>query len=200
MSRAIWIAMLVPVLVVAVLSAGGVRSVMADTEHAEAAMQADHSHEDDHSHGGESGLMRLVAWLGAFHPAAVHFPIALLLAALPAELITVVGRSKKFATAGRYCLVLGALSAVVTAGLGWCMGGFRLIDGDWGIMTRHRWAGTGVALLAVWLLVLCPLSARPEARVARRLYLMSLVLTAALVAVTGFLGGAMVWGTDHLSW
>lgn len=155
----------------------------------------------DHEHAtGESGMMQLISWLGAFHPAVVHFPIALLLVALPAELIAVMFRSEKFAAAGRYCLVLGALSAVVAATLGWCMGGFKLTDGGWGMMTQHRWAGTIVALLAVWLLILCPLSARPGARVARRLYLMSLVVTAGLVGVTGFLGGALVWGTDHLSW
>jgi uncharacterized membrane protein len=205
MVRAYWVALLIPVLAVAVLGTVGVRPAVAGPEHAEYAeiaepvAQAAHSHEDDHGDEGESGLLRLTAWLGAFHPAAVHFPIALLPAALLAELIAVMRKSEKLAAAGRYCLVLGALSAVLAAALGWFWEGFELTHSRL-MMTQHQWAGTGTAVLCIGLLILCPLSARPGARVTRRLYLMLLVVTAALVVVTGFLGGALVWGTDHLSW
>ncbi len=155
---------------------------------------------DDHEHVmGDSGVLRLTSWLGNFHPAVVHFPIALLLAALPAALIAVARRSQKLATAGRYCVVLGAVSAIVAAALGWFWEGFELTHSRVA-MTQHQWAGTVVALLSIGLLILCPLSAKPGARITRRLYLMLLVLAAGLVAVTGFLGGALVWGTDHYAW
>lgn len=164
-----------------------------------------HDHNDDsavhdQSGGGGFTLERLAHWLGNFHPAAVHFPIALLLAAFLAELISILTGSQRYASAGRYCLVLGALSAVLAGTLGWFMGGFQWTDGDWIMMTRHRWAGTFTALLSIFLLILCPLSARPDAKVSKRLYRMTLFVAAALVGITGFLGGVLVWGADHMAW
>lgn len=145
-------------------------------------------------------LWRLTSWLGNFHPVSVHFPIALLLAACLAELIAVLTGTQRYASAGRYCLVLGALSAILAGALGWCMGGFRWSDGDWLLLTGHRWLGTFTALLSVILLALCPRSARKNAKVSRRLYRATMLVAAGLVAVTGYLGGVMVWGADHLSW
>lgn len=176
-------------------------------------VSAGHDHQHDHAadvavtvrddaRGGGFTLRRLTGWLGKFHPAAVHFPIALLLAALLAEVISILTGSQRYASAGRYCLVLGALSAVLAGTLGWFFGGFHLIDdGSWrSLETRHRWAGTVTALLSIGLLILCRLSARPDARVSKRLYRVTLVVTAGLVGFTGYLGAALVWGADHMAW
>jgi len=136
--------------------------------------------------------------IGALHPALAHFPIALLIAALPAELLARIRKSEGMAVAGRYCVLLGAVSAVLTTLVGFAWAGFGSPDDPWDTLAQHRLTGLGTALLAVWLLVLCYVGTKPDAKGARTAYLVSLVLTAVLVGLTGFLGGAMVWGTDHL--
>lgn len=172
-------------------------------------VEQDHDAGHDHDHASpataQSGaggftLKRLTRWLGKFHPAVVHFPIALLMAAFLAELIVMFSGSQRYAPAGRYCLVLGALSAILAGALGWFWEGFKWTDGDWVLMTRHRWAGTFTALLSVVLLILCPLNARPDAKISKRLYRVTLTVTAILVALAGFLGGVLVWGADHMAW
>jgi len=65
-----------------------------------------------------TGLARVERFLGEVHPLVVHFPIALLLAAALAQLFVYGG--KPWEGAVRYCLYLGALGAVVAAGLGLC--------------------------------------------------------------------------------
>ncbi|MEZ6192640.1 MAG: DUF2231 domain-containing protein [Phycisphaerales bacterium] len=167
----------------------------------------DHAHDDDDDDRGSGlddadgfTLERLTHWLGKFHPAAVHFPIALLMAAFLAEIIAMLSGSQRYASAGRYCLALGALSAILACALGWFWEGFKWTDGDWVLMTRHRWAGTFTALLSLILLILCPVSARPDAKTSKRLYRVTLLITVALVGLTGFLGGVLVWGADHMAW
>lgn len=179
---------------------GGDTTIAAEQDHV-----AGHDHGQVLStteQGGADGftLQRLTRWLGRFHPAAVHFPIALLMAAFLAELIAMLSGSQRYASAGRYCLVLGALSAVLACALGWFWEGFKWTDGDWVLMTRHRWAGTFTALLSLLLLILCPISARPDAKTSKRLYRVTLFITVALVGLTGFLGGVLVWGADHMAW
>ena len=177
--------------------------VIGDQDPSEGHDHDDHNIASTASGQGDAGgftLGRLTHWLGKFHPAVVHFPIALLMAAFLAELIAMLSGSQRYASAGRYCLVLGALSAILAGALGWFWEGFKWTDGDWVLMTQHRWAGTFTALLSIVLLILCPMSARPDAKGSKRLYRVTLLVTVALVALTGFLGGVLVWGADHMAW
>jgi len=146
-------------------------------------------------------VSRLVSWVGNFHPAAVHFPIALLLAGLLAEVIALTTGRQSYQVAGRYCAVLGAWSALLAAGLGWCMAGFHLIDQDWPLMTRHRWIGTATAVGALALLFLMPTPGRVlPSRTANRAYRLVLLIAAILVGLSAYFGGLLVWGPDHLAW
>ena len=150
----------------------------------------------DHEHA-PSELPGLLAWLGKFHPALNHFPIALLSSAALAELLLMRRRSLLFEHAVRFSVNLGALSALLAAALGWLFAGFQLTDDEW-VMTAHRWAGTATALWAVALLVVC---ARTEAGSTRRRGLRIVLFGAAgLVTATGFLGGALIYGLDHYAW
>jgi uncharacterized membrane protein/mono/diheme cytochrome c family protein len=142
---------------------------------------------------------KLIAWLGKFHPAAVHFPIGLLTAAAVAELLRLATAKLAFADAARYCVWFGSIAAVGAGALGWFLAGFRVSDASW-IMTMHRWLGTFVVAWCGLVLVLCEASRRPDRRQARLWFRAALFIVAALVSVTGFFGGALVFGLDHYTW
>jgi mono/diheme cytochrome c family protein/uncharacterized membrane protein len=141
----------------------------------------------------------LIQWLGKCHPATVHFPIALLTAAAVAELLRLTTGKPAFAAVVRYCLWFGALTAVAAGVLGWFMGGFRLTDASWVVMT-HRWLGTSTVACAGLALVLSEAGRRADGNRSRRWARVALLVAAALTLVTGFFGGAVVFGLDHYSW
>jgi uncharacterized membrane protein len=143
---------------------------------------------------------KLIDWLGKLHPPASHFPVALLVAAALAELLGIVTGRSLFEGAVRYCLWFGALGAVLTALLGWFMGGFQVADRS-GLLTLHRWVGTAVAIGASLALVLGERSQRlPDKRGARLAFRIGLLIVALLVVSAGYLGGAMIYGLHHYQW
>src|SRR5262249_41587259 len=145
-----------------------------------------------------SFLGKLTRWLGGFHPPAVNFPIALLTVAAFAELLRIVtGRRKRALNAvSRYCIALGAITAAVAGILGWFLGGFQLTDASW-IKTTHRWLGTSTVACAALVLVLSERSRHPDRQRSRIWFKVALFIAAVLVSVTGFFGGALVFGLKH---
>jgi uncharacterized membrane protein/mono/diheme cytochrome c family protein len=134
--------------------------------------------------------------IGRFHPTTVHFPIALLLAALPAALWARWRKSAAWATCADYCTALGALGAVVASALGWCAheagaGALQPVT-----LERHEWSGFIAAFLA--LVTLCASAARRRGRKFGRWYLPLLTATCVVVSVAGHFGGILVWGEDFL--
>jgi uncharacterized membrane protein len=142
---------------------------------------------------------KVSGWLGNFHPAAVHFPIALLAAAAVAVLLRLVTGRPAFDAVARYCLWFGALSAVVAGTLGWFRGGARLADASW-VMLTHRWLGTAVVASALLALLFGEVSRRPDHPRTRAFFRVLLLAVAGLVLVTGFFGGAVLYGLDHYAW
>ncbi len=149
-----------------------------------------HDHHD-YDHGVEHPLLN---WLGKHHPFVVHFPIAFLLVAAGVELVRMRRDRPSLADIARFCLWIGAVSAVIATVLGWFFGGFRIVDDDW-VMTAHRWIGTAVALSALVTLFFCE---RQDAR--GTAYRAGLFVTALLIGAAGFLGGSLIYGIDHLMW
>lgn len=137
-----------------------------------------------------------LALIGRFHPLAVHFPLALLLAALPAALWSRVRRAGPWAAIADYCLALGAAGAVAASALGWCAheGGAGALEPV--LLERHEWTGFASAFLA--LLTLAASRAARRGRRFGRWHLPLLCLTAAVVSVAGHFGGQLVWGDDFL--
>lgn len=129
--------------------------------------------------------------LGRLHPVLVHFPIALLLAALAAELLR--PRKDGPSEAGFFCLALGVLGAWAAAASGWLFAAHDA-PGAPELLERHRWSGIGatVAASVTWL------SAwrwrRGGAAALARPTRVGLVLTAILAGLSGHLGGEMVYG------
>jgi mono/diheme cytochrome c family protein/uncharacterized membrane protein len=141
----------------------------------------------------------LIGWLGKFHPAAVHFPIALLAAAALAELLRMATGKPSLDGIARYCLWLGTLGAGAAGLLGWCRAGLGVSDTT-GVLTTHRWLGTATLAWAGMVLLLGELSHRPDRRWTRAAFRAMLLVAALLALVTGFFGGAVVYGLGHYAW
>jgi mono/diheme cytochrome c family protein/uncharacterized membrane protein len=144
-------------------------------------------------------VAKLIRWLGKFHPATVHFPVALLTAAAVAEILRMITATRTFDAVTRYCVWFGALTAIVAGALGWFLGGFRLADSSRVTMT-HRWLGTSTVAFALLALTLIELGRRPGCRRARMWSRVTLLFLLVLVSITGFFGGAIVYGLDHYRW
>jgi uncharacterized membrane protein len=129
-----------------------------------------------------------------WHPAVVHFPIAL---AVTATLLLLLGRlrpaNSTFTASGRLLVLGAALSAGLAAALGWYA--FQTVEHDGAghlVMLRHRnWALACTAGL-IALAVLDGLRQRAERPPHAALLPIMLVLSASL-GVTGWLGGEMVY-------
>lgn len=133
------------------------------------------------------------------HPLTVHFPIALLGAALVLDLVAVLARREKMAACSGVVLIMAALGAVAAVASGLAAEdtvkamapSAELHD----VLERHETlalvtCGMAVAL-AVWRLVG---RLRHPAGPLRWLYLGLLAAACILVAATGHLGGEMVYG------
>ena len=135
------------------------------------------------------------AWaqfIGRFHPLAVHLPIALIVLVPILELI---GKRQQFShlrQAVPFVLTLALAGAVVAAFLGWCLGRNGGFTGP--LVTQHMWSAA--ALLALcwtcWL-------ARIEGGQLRSVYPIALGVTLAAVAFTGYRGGQLSFGENHLT-
>jgi hypothetical protein len=144
-------------------------------------------------------ITHLLRWLGKFHILVIHFPIALLTASALGELWYAWRGVRVPMPAVRFCVALGAASAVAAALLGWLhadFGGFGADDPD--ALGLHRWVGTVAALWAVPIVLL---SERDAHRCWRsNSFRVALWLGALLIGVAGHLGGILVHGNTFLDW
>ena len=144
----------------------------------------------------ESLFEKAIAWIGRFHAASTHFPIALLLAALLSESLAWWTRKDTWLTCTRFLLILGGSSAVATATLGW----FNAYAGVSQVYQLHKWLGTATAAWALMCVGAAVFYECREGTPERYRLRGALFLGAVLVSVTGFLGGAIVYGLDHYNW
>ena len=135
---------------------------------------------------------RLWRFLGAMHPFAVHFPIAL----IPASwLALVLARRRGHAVdVIRAVIILAAIAAAGAALLGWFNAGFALADRD-PIQTWHRWIGTALAVvvgaIGIW-------AWRHTNSVNSRAMTWVLGGTTLLLLAQGWLGASITHGMDHM--
>lgn len=164
-----------------------------DHDHAD-----EHGHEPDgeaHDHATDHGVSA-AARLGRLHVVAIHFPIAFLLLAAFVELAGVARQRWKNSSAVRLLAAAGALSALVATALGLLHGSADDYSGtlSW-VFWWHRSLGIAVSVAAVvtWVAV--------ERRVKKPgggFATAALLVTAALVGVTGHFGGSLVYGWEYL--
>lgn len=135
--------------------------------------------------------------LGPFHLVAVHFPIALLISAAVAEFWRALRGGRSPTPEVRFCVLLGAASAVITASVGWLHASNGFGTGAPQILFLHRWIGT---IAAAWAIGTALFSEWEERRGVRSQWFRAwLFCGALLVAVEGHFGGMLVHGDDFLS-
>jgi uncharacterized membrane protein len=135
----------------------------------------------------------LLQFLGRFHPLAVHVPIALLVLAPFLELAARKPRFAYLLPATSFLLGVATFSAVFAALLGWSLARSGGYSGP--LMTQHMWGGLFV-MVAAWS---CWMLRVNSASNLKRLYPATLVTAVALVSFTGYRGGQLSQGENHLT-
>lgn len=156
--------------------------------------------DDDHGHDHEAGNIR-PPLLARVHPVLVHFPVAGIPLALFGLLASLLTRKPAFAAADVPPLLLAALAAiaaVITGNLAHDTMRFSSSLHDY--VHWHQYAGTTVMILTLMLGVLRLW--RWNRLTGRWLWVYGsgLLLAVLLVSLTGYLGGSLVFGPDHLAW
>jgi uncharacterized membrane protein len=141
---------------------------------------------------------RALRFLGKFHLLALHFPIALMLAAGVGEIVSVWRGSRVPSPAVQFCLALAAVAAVPTVALGWLHAAAGNGIGSPQLLIVHRWLGT---FAGVWVIGTALCAGRDAHRGLRsRGVRVALVIGIALIVATAHLGGLMAHGSDFFDW
>ncbi|HEY3900507.1 MAG TPA: DUF2231 domain-containing protein [Chthoniobacter sp.] len=144
---------------------------------------------------------KALRYVGRLHPVSTHFPVALMFVAVFAEGLAWWTRRESWMQTIRFLVVLAALGALAAAVLGWINAYFASYTGQLApILKWHRWLGTSTALWAVVCAVLVMINECREGSTERQRFRGALLLGAALVGISGFLGSALIYGLDHYAW
>jgi len=138
-----------------------------------------------------------VTLIGRLHPLLVHFPIGLVLIAAVAEVVAMATSLRDWRAVAVANVRVGAVFAIGAAMAGWRLASSPGIEAT-SSLEWHRWLGT-IAALAVAGAALTTAGARDRSAFALWVYRITLFWSAALVAVTGHLGGLLVWGADFVT-
>lgn len=135
-------------------------------------------------------------FIGRFHPLVVHFPIALLLLVPILELAAFSHRSSYLRLSAGFVLGLATVSASLAAMLGWCLARSGGYSGS--LLQQHMWGG--ILLAGVCWLSWMSREHISEARSGLALlYAIALATGVGLVAWTGYRGGQLSLGEEHLT-
>jgi len=133
-------------------------------------------------------------FVGRFHPLAVHFPIALVLLVPILELAGLSNRFSYLRLSVGFVLGLATVGAIGAAMLGWCLARSGGYSGH--LLAQHMWGGISLAA-ACWLCWM--LRARLNEQGFGLIYAAVLAASVGLVAWTGYRGGQLSLGENHLT-
>jgi uncharacterized membrane protein len=134
---------------------------------------------------------------GRLHPMLVHFPIALILAAVVMELFTLGNFRHSFRAGIRFLVIIGAISALFAALMGWFLAENEGITGS--TLDLHRIVGVVSAGFSVLLLVLLRKSELNPSASSIKTYRFFLFLTGIGIGLAGHFGAALTHGEDYLT-
>jgi len=140
---------------------------------------------------------RLIAWLGMWHPAIIHFPIALLLTVAFLECLAAVKRRPIHTASNKTLLAVAVAGAFVAAPLGWLNAGLPIPNDDL-TLTIHRWLGTAMPFLLLALWFLKRPADQAAVRMSSRRYEALLAASVLLVLVQSYLGAVVTHGAAHM--
>lgn len=139
---------------------------------------------------------------GLFHPASVHFPIALLTVSAGFVLLSFF-RRESCEPVAFHCLWIGALGAVVACMAGWSYADYEgyksglSFDFQNSAIDRHRWLGIAVAGIALILVPIASAVRRNGDSGMRLMWLIASLLLVGGVSIVGYQGGELTYGEDH---
>lgn len=138
----------------------------------------------------------LVLFFGRFHPVILHLPIGLLVGLLFVELTNGLNSSADLRPAAWTLLWLTCVSAVLTA----LLGAFLAMGGGYNdvVLFRHRWLGTAVAIVVVWMLAFRLHARTRKAKKTPFIYYALLVVAVGLIGPASHFGGSMTHGKGYL--
>jgi uncharacterized membrane protein len=148
-----------------------------------------------------TNINRLLDLFGKTHPAVAHFPVALLLTALVAELAAWKFQKRSLHSAAKFCLLIGTFGALVTVLTGFPFTKTTFFNARPPMLVRHQWSAYIVT--AVGFLTCCmvwfPKIKFLNNRFGYWVYILLLVLLAGLVIYTAHLGGLLVYGEEFFN-
>lgn len=139
---------------------------------------------------------------GSLHPLAVHLPIALLLLVPVLEIVGRQPARSHLRVASDFVLGLAVLSAFAAPALGWLLAWSGGYEG--GLVIQHMWGGIAVAAgsLLCWIFRIRATAGADSSRAGSRLpgsYGAMLLITIGVLAWTGYRGGQLAHGENHLT-
>ena len=141
-------------------------------------------------------------WLfsGLFHPAIIHFPVALLTVSAGFCFLSFFNK-QAFEPVAYHCLWIGALGAIGACVTGWAYGvyeGYGPAElGTSNAIDRHRWLGICVALVSLLLIPVARSVKKSEDAGMRFFWMLGALALVAGVSIVGYQGGELVYGEDH---
>ncbi|QHT67477.1 DUF1549 domain-containing protein [Rhodocytophaga rosea] len=145
----------------------------------------------------EAETFWLWKFLGRLHPLAVHFPVSLLLFAAVLELFTIRQYQSKLRPGINLLVYIGAVSALIAAGLGLLLFSQEEYGGD--VLAVHQWTGIATAFLSIITLSFLLMIERQHQVSFVKAYRGILFFTAFGVSVAGHYGASLTHGSDYLT-
>jgi uncharacterized membrane protein len=135
-----------------------------------------------------------VQFIGRLHLPIIHFPIALILLV---PVLEIAGRFERFSylhLSSEFVLGLATMAAIVAAFLGWCLARTGGYSGS--LVTQHMWGGISLTFICWLCWVLRGSISEPNAE---KYYAAALTVGVLLVSWTGYRGGQLSQGEEHLT-
>ncbi len=174
---------------------------LGDSGHATPTDQPGAAEKPGHDHGTQQPDDDREPILGRLHPIIIHFPIAGMPLAMLGFLVWVRSGREAFAHSDAiplFVATLASIAAVITGNT--AHDSMRFSESLHVIVERHQAVSTAIMVIAIGLSMIRLWRWNGLVGKWRWVYGGGLAVVCALLGYTGFLGGSLVFGPDHLAW